>query len=464
MTRVGASIDPARDGVPSALSRRMSGRRTAVLDVVRSSGRALDPTTRASMESRFGYDLSSVRVHADQAAARSAELLGASAYTVGRHVAFGEGQYAPSTAEGRRMMTHELTHVIQQARGPVSGRAAGDGLSVSDRSDPFEHDAARSAAAIQSASPGANELRRLPSTSFDPSEVAVQRLALSDPKWGGIGAIAGIASGVLAVAGLAVALWAWLRPKNAAATAAGVSFQPNPFTFTAGSPPDTDSTDVKTAYEAATRGGMTKKILEVRTDDDNVASFNLRINTHANAIVNAQLMTEARGYQGGYNSSTTAVNFSSTSLGPAPAAPATAPAPAAAAPAAGTTAPAAGATAPAAPATTPTAGAPATPAPGPMAAVAVRFNGTNTKGTDAQQTFAGSVLVQGDGSVSMARAAINNFGQAQAVGNAPSEYVAVDYRNPPRRPSAPDAHPDLSRPKKQHEDMGDFPPPPKGLA
>jgi hypothetical protein len=84
-----------------------------VNDVLRSPGQALDPATRASMESRFSYDFSRVRVHTDSEAAQSARAINALAYTVGSKVVFGSNQYAPQTPAGRRLLKHELTHVTQ---------------------------------------------------------------------------------------------------------------------------------------------------------------------------------------------------------------------------------------------------------------------------------------------------------------------------------------------------------------
>jgi|GEM_PF-4686106 len=85
-------------------------------EVLRSPGAPLDGATRAFNEPRFGHDFSQVRVHADERAAESAQVLNAKAYTVGLHVVFGERQFAPETMSGRRLMTHELTHVVQQAK------------------------------------------------------------------------------------------------------------------------------------------------------------------------------------------------------------------------------------------------------------------------------------------------------------------------------------------------------------
>jgi hypothetical protein len=73
------------------------------------------------MEVRFGHDFGRVRVHADREAGSSALAVGARAYTVGDQIVFGPGQYTPATAEGRRLLAHELTHVLQQRQGASSG-------------------------------------------------------------------------------------------------------------------------------------------------------------------------------------------------------------------------------------------------------------------------------------------------------------------------------------------------------
>ena len=86
-----------------------------VSDVLNSSGETLDADTRALMENRFGHDFSRVRVHTDSKAADSVRAVSALAYTVGQNIAFGTGQYAPHTAHGRRLLAHELTHVVQQS-------------------------------------------------------------------------------------------------------------------------------------------------------------------------------------------------------------------------------------------------------------------------------------------------------------------------------------------------------------
>lgn len=92
----------------------------AVHEVLAQSGQPMDSKTRAYFESRFGFDFSQVRVHADAQAARSARMVGAQAYTVGSHIAFSSGNYSPQSQPGRQLLAHELTHVVQQTR--VSAR------------------------------------------------------------------------------------------------------------------------------------------------------------------------------------------------------------------------------------------------------------------------------------------------------------------------------------------------------
>lgn len=129
-------------------------------EVLRSPGRPLDANTRASMERRFGHDFSQVRVHADEKAAESAQAANALAYTVGRDVVFGRGQYAPHTASGQRLLAHELTHVVQQSSAPG---AVASGI---DRgaSDPLEQAADRLAERVMSKgdAPPATSLGTLP--------------------------------------------------------------------------------------------------------------------------------------------------------------------------------------------------------------------------------------------------------------------------------------------------------------
>src|SRR5438270_13216460 len=109
-----------------------------LVDEVLSSGggQPLDESTRSFMEPRFGHDFSRVRVHADGRAAESAQSVNALAYTVGQDVVFGGGQYEPETMEGKKLLAHELTHVVQQGVPTVF-----EGLNMSHPTDTAEKEA-----------------------------------------------------------------------------------------------------------------------------------------------------------------------------------------------------------------------------------------------------------------------------------------------------------------------------------
>lgn len=107
-------------------------------EVAASSGRPLDPVLRSEMEGHFGQDLSAVRVHTGAQAGHAAEDAGARAFTIGQDIVFGAGRFAPETPAGRRLIAHELTHVVQQQgyatpsgpgdpTGAEAGRVAGPG-------------------------------------------------------------------------------------------------------------------------------------------------------------------------------------------------------------------------------------------------------------------------------------------------------------------------------------------------
>ena len=77
-------------------------------------GQPLNRSTRDFMEPRFDHDFSQVRVHAGNLPAQSANSISARAYTVGKNIVFNRGEYAPDTHNGKKLLAHELTHVIQQ--------------------------------------------------------------------------------------------------------------------------------------------------------------------------------------------------------------------------------------------------------------------------------------------------------------------------------------------------------------
>jgi hypothetical protein len=95
-----------------------------VHQVLHEPGEPLDAATRSFFEPRFGRDFSSVAIHADAKAAASSRALNANAFTAGQHLVFDEGQYRPNTTAGRRLLAHELTHVVQQSAAmPLPSRA-----------------------------------------------------------------------------------------------------------------------------------------------------------------------------------------------------------------------------------------------------------------------------------------------------------------------------------------------------
>ena len=99
----------------SAVSPRVSPSFTSQLQHLKDGGLPLARSTLDYYEPRFGRNLKQVRVHADSNAHQAAKAVNARAFTMGRHVVFGTGQYAPQTSEGRRLLAHELTHVVQQS-------------------------------------------------------------------------------------------------------------------------------------------------------------------------------------------------------------------------------------------------------------------------------------------------------------------------------------------------------------
>jgi len=113
-----------------------------VHEVLRSPGRPLDAATSAFMEPRFGHDFSHVRVHSDSQATESARAVNALAYTVGRDIVFGVGQYAPHTSAGQHLLAHELAHAVQQGG---NARTLQQNSKLGEENDRYEQEAERSA-------------------------------------------------------------------------------------------------------------------------------------------------------------------------------------------------------------------------------------------------------------------------------------------------------------------------------
>jgi hypothetical protein len=139
----------------SELETRNSGSVPPIVqNVLRSLGHPLDAQTAAFMEPRFGHDFSRVRVHTDAQAAESARSVNSLAYTVGRDVVFAAGLYDPTTTAGKRLLAHELTHVLQQDQSIVGPRQPSV---ISNPSDGGEREAENVATRImQTEIPGLN--------------------------------------------------------------------------------------------------------------------------------------------------------------------------------------------------------------------------------------------------------------------------------------------------------------------
>lgn len=127
LARAGAGILPdgrAHPDVEAALSRTRGG------------GRALDSQVRESLGPAFGDPLDDVRVHTDATANALSQSVSARAFTTGSDVYFAAGEYRPGTSGGNHLLSHELSHVVQQRGAPTSGP-----LTVSQPGDALESEA-----------------------------------------------------------------------------------------------------------------------------------------------------------------------------------------------------------------------------------------------------------------------------------------------------------------------------------
>lgn len=116
--------------------------------VLASSGRPLEPALQQDMGQRFGHDFSRVRVHSGAPAEQSARDVNAHAYTAGSSIVFGAGQFDPGSHVGRRLLAHELTHVVQQtgAAGIHAGHGGAErGLAPSGKSRVIQKQEAKTA-------------------------------------------------------------------------------------------------------------------------------------------------------------------------------------------------------------------------------------------------------------------------------------------------------------------------------
>jgi len=113
---------PLREDAPSSTAIR--SHRQGQLDSLNESGKPLPSVTRSFFETRFGQDFSDVRIHTSTQANEDARSLDAEAFTYGKDIGFRRGAYSPNTPDGKRLIAHELTHVVQS---DLAGQNSADG-------------------------------------------------------------------------------------------------------------------------------------------------------------------------------------------------------------------------------------------------------------------------------------------------------------------------------------------------
>ncbi len=116
------------------------------LNTIRGNGLPIPESVRAFFEPRFGYDFSQVRLHTDVQAAETANAINARAFTIGSDIVFKRGEYNPDTVDGKKLLAHELTHVIQQGEGEAAldfkwSSTSSQTLSMTTPGDRFESEA-----------------------------------------------------------------------------------------------------------------------------------------------------------------------------------------------------------------------------------------------------------------------------------------------------------------------------------
>ena len=124
---------------------RTAGNQAVLHMLQQNTGQRLDPNTRRFMEASFGHDFGAVRLHTDKRATDSADAVNASAYTIGEDIVIGKGQPSPETFDGKKLLAHELAHVVQQSRGGATP--------VLHSSGPHERDADAAATAAAAGQP-----------------------------------------------------------------------------------------------------------------------------------------------------------------------------------------------------------------------------------------------------------------------------------------------------------------------
>jgi len=138
----------------------------------RGGGQPLDSAVQTQMGAATGHDFSSVKVHTGPEAHTLNEQLGAKAFTTGQDVFFRSGEYNPGSSGGQELLAHELTHVVQQGTGQVSG--AGSKMTVNAPGDQYEQEADAVAKSVTAPGATANVQRQ------EEEELAQTKLQLQE--------------------------------------------------------------------------------------------------------------------------------------------------------------------------------------------------------------------------------------------------------------------------------------------
>ena len=107
-------------GTPGPLPANCDATPQSIGEAIQSAGEPLDPAVHSQMERHFERDFGRVRVHHNESANEAAAAVNSDAFAAGSHLVFASGKYAPATQEGRRLLTHELVHVVQQEGRPAT--------------------------------------------------------------------------------------------------------------------------------------------------------------------------------------------------------------------------------------------------------------------------------------------------------------------------------------------------------
>jgi len=137
--------DECKQKKTASISRKAGGNNAAAAghpvmhQLPRSTGHPLDKATRSFFEPRFGHDFSQVRVHSGTVAASSARAIQAHAFAAGNDIYFAAGKYSPETDTGRKLLAHELTHVVQKAESGAERLSRQEDGGISDAGTQTAH-------------------------------------------------------------------------------------------------------------------------------------------------------------------------------------------------------------------------------------------------------------------------------------------------------------------------------------